>query len=55
MTDSITLDHLKEKQKDLAERLAEMERHPFPDPVMLKQLRHEKELIDNEIAKAEAD
>ncbi len=55
MTDSITLDHLKTKQTELAERLAEMERHPFPDPVMLKQLKHEKALIDSEIEKAEAD
>lgn len=54
MTDKKSLEHLKQKQKELAAKLAEMKQHRLPDPVMVDQLKHEKALLDAEIAEAEA-
>lgn len=53
MTEAQSLEHLKQKHKEVAAKLAEMERHQFPDPVVMEQLKHEKALLDVELAEAE--
>ncbi|WP_233416830.1 YdcH family protein [Halovulum marinum] len=51
MSETKDFSRLEAKLRDIEKQISEMEQHPFPDPVVLDQLKHERSVLKDEIGR----